>query len=870
MRPDLTPEHKALIESQDYDIHWKLEVANGSGTMVDLSDRIERIRGSLSSPRQPIKSLDVDFLREPNDDGSISLAPFLGASVLNRLDDAATYSPLLLPGRMVVASAIPTERGAERPLSGFYEFFRGRVTAVRSAENYGNAGISCADQFHVLTLAKNEQERIYPAGTPIEDVMQSVITDFGYGFTLNVEEPTGAVLQEDFRVQIQRVGWQTLWSLAQSIGSVVWGRYNAFGVEELTLFEPDRQGSGYALSFDSVRDARQLDVDESEIGNVGYLEYSDEHGERQMVGPLVDANSIAKYGDIRRPFWIVEPEDSSIRSAPDATQMLGRALSDVAEPDAEIGAVVGAFVWGEVSVDRYQIPANDRLWDSSQIMAPYSVEFSHEVGKDHESLITFRGRPTAGARTWLGRGGSVQNPISAYELTDLRLIGGAPEGYQRHAFRAGSKVAEIWWGFAKFGAPWNTDIWPLLEMRHLPDGQYYVDTPEVGAGELGALELRPYMADGTVHPQAEVVKYVVHPVPPRTSPAIDADSSTGVIRVSASASPTYSALPIEWEIRSGSKTGPVLASGTWTSVAAARSGVNQSTHSALGNIALTRGRQAFYLRTEDSAGNEQWVADAIDSVREGEIDNPLLMDPSFAPIRWVATKPTSPGQRIGERVYVFNPSDLDHLRAFEWTGAVWDEFEATVGYYSYLPILLAGAIAAEHLKAGSVTAEKLAAMAITADKLDVSELSAISANLGTITAGTIEAVDGTFVGTVKVDPEGLGNALEFEHDGSPVGGMVTTAGAARLFAGEAGDEDSSVEVAEHLTLLSRNQILLASGGTLATPGGIVVGNATDEVGFYNANPVAKPTVTGSRGGNAALTSLISALASLGLVTDSTT
>ena len=42
------------------------------------------------------------------------------------------------------------------------------------------------------------------------------------------------------------------------------------------------------------------------------------------------------------------------------------------------------------------------------------------------------------------------------------------------------------------------------------------------------------------------------------------------------------------------------------------------------------------------------------------------------------------------------------------------------------------------------------------------------------------------------------------------------------------------------------------------------------VGFNSTAPIAKPTVTGSKAGNAALASLITALASLGLVTDSTT
>jgi hypothetical protein len=42
------------------------------------------------------------------------------------------------------------------------------------------------------------------------------------------------------------------------------------------------------------------------------------------------------------------------------------------------------------------------------------------------------------------------------------------------------------------------------------------------------------------------------------------------------------------------------------------------------------------------------------------------------------------------------------------------------------------------------------------------------------------------------------------------------------------------------------------------------------VGFYNTAPVAKGTVTGSRGGNAALASLLTALAATGLITDSST
>lgn len=46
-------------------------------------------------------------------------------------------------------------------------------------------------------------------------------------------------------------------------------------------------------------------------------------------------------------------------------------------------------------------------------------------------------------------------------------------------------------------------------------------------------------------------------------------------------------------------------------------------------------------------------------------------------------------------------------------------------------------------------------------------------------------------------------------------------------------------------------------------------HAGTQEGFYGASAVAKPTVSGARDANAAVASLLSALATLGLVTDST-
>lgn len=62
---------------------------------------------------------------------------------------------------------------------------------------------------------------------------------------------------------------------------------------------------------------------------------------------------------------------------------------------------------------------------------------------------------------------------------------------------------------------------------------------------------------------------------------------------------------------------------------------------------------------------------------------------------------------------------------------------------------------------------------------------------------------------------------------------------------------------------------LVAGSSSGTPVHRIDG-AANTLGFHGASAVAKQTVTGSRGGNAALGSLLTALANLGLLTDGTT
>lgn len=86
--------------------------------------------------------------------------------------------------------------------------------------------------------------------------------------------------------------------------------------------------------------------------------------------------------------------------------------------------------------------------------------------------------------------------------------------------------------------------------------------------------------------------------------------------------------------------------------------------------------------------------------------------------------------------------------------------------------------------------------------------------------------------------------------------------------GSSSDALNPSNVSGSLILASRN---LASGEVvLAAENTANVRVGKTKLGFYGAAPAAKPTITGSRGGNAALASLLTGLAGLGIIADSTT
>lgn len=97
------------------------------------------------------------------------------------------------------------------------------------------------------------------------------------------------------------------------------------------------------------------------------------------------------------------------------------------------------------------------------------------------------------------------------------------------------------------------------------------------------------------------------------------------------------------------------------------------------------------------------------------------------------------------------------------------------------------------------------------------------------------------------------------------------------------DANGNLPLTGRLIISNTTQATSSTTGAVTIAGGIGVGgnsylagdvkigiSGTSKLGFFGATPSGKPSVTGSRGGNVALGTLLSALANLGVITNNTT
>jgi hypothetical protein len=135
---------------------------------------------------------------------------------------------------------------------------------------------------------------------------------------------------------------------------------------------------------------------------------------------------------------------------------------------------------------------------------------------------------------------------------------------------------------------------------------------------------------------------------------------------------------------------------------------------------------------------------------------------------------------------------------------------------------------------------------------------AMSVNL--VDATVDDSTDGpnvtfAYSGTSAIDPElRLQNKIQVKFDAD------ASFGASRPSWAWGGDEDSGA------WRVAADEWAMGAGGVEAVR--IKETGAASQLGFHATTPIGKPTVSGSRGGNAALASLLTELANYGLITDS--
>lgn len=150
--------------------------------------------------------------------------------------------------------------------------------------------------------------------------------------------------------------------------------------------------------------------------------------------------------------------------------------------------------------------------------------------------------------------------------------------------------------------------------------------------------------------------------------------------------------------------------------------------------------------------------------------------------------------------------------------------------------------------------------------IDSSNANAMPSGTGT-PGGTDKAIqfnnNGVFGGNVTAMSFD-GSSVEFTASGSGAiicAGIGNTSGVL-LQGGNTGNALVSVHYQNANTIDIING---ESGKAINLSGAISLGQASDTIGFFATTPIGKPTVSGSRGGNAALASLLTALANLGLI-----
>lgn len=413
MRLDITDADRAVLASAGgYLSRTRVYVKDSGGTFINLDDLFgaswplsvewtQEVDQAVAECRVTLAAHTTDRERSSR----LSLAPFNEDSAVNNL--SGTYSPLIRLNAefYVEASVFPLEG---EPTT-WHEVFRGDIVEVDSAGPHVMfIGHDLAGRLQRKYI---ETEAPYGSavGVSMEGVMSQILTaNMGVGVVTFSFEATGfdvgpysqkrtSVLEALRALAVDQLGWDLRYGF----------NYLTSKMDALILKEPDRAGAdpvSWTVEREQVHQTRRLFTNMMYIRNAVEVTYSDKDdldaagNPKRKVYLLTDTASIAKYG--RLFMALAEVASSNIDTEEEAERLAESALSDLAEPIAEVEVEISCNPFLEVN-DRITLEPDGLYYTTSKTLAVTKTHTVVGATGRHKTTLSMRGKPCAGVNRWL-------------------------------------------------------------------------------------------------------------------------------------------------------------------------------------------------------------------------------------------------------------------------------------------------------------------------------------------------------------------------------------------------------------------------------------------------------------------------------------
>lgn len=467
MRAVTGPETTVLGDAH-YETHARISVEDADGVYQDLSsdplDGLDWVHsGSINQTIDQIVATG-SFAFWRNQEGGNSLSPLDQDSLLNR-DGVGGYAPLIDAGRGIRVDFATTAIGTAPSGGDWKRVFEGEIDDWDATGDL--VEVDCRDKIGVEIAdrwVEKPTEYGVEEGKALELVMQDVLSDWT---TLTLYVPTAPGFLVTPYQQRRMSVMEALQQLAALVGWALEPRWDdATSSFRLTFYEPDRAPGATTWTWAPGRyqTMQEFRLSRDDVRNALSIFYTDAGNERKQY-TAEDTVSIAKYG--RQWMEIEEPEDSPIDTLAEAQGLLDNALLDLKDPIA--GQEIRTFCFWPIQLgDYYGFDANDVHYTVNQSFGVTGLR--HEFGGGHvDTFIRTRGKPAGFTAAWIVRGGTgrlVDDERLATSLHDVRVLYDTPtDADVTVAWRRGSKVKEVWYYLTTLtqpivdaDKPWPDDI----------------------------------------------------------------------------------------------------------------------------------------------------------------------------------------------------------------------------------------------------------------------------------------------------------------------------------------------------------------------------------------------------------------------------